>query len=60
MANLHTREDDTLKQNEISFELRDDPFYSPENQARLLISKARMEQTGGTVHELIDDAEIDN
>ncbi len=29
-----------------------DPFYSPENQARLANAKERMERTGGTVHEL--------
>lgn len=40
--------------NAIPFELRADPFYSAENQARLLAAKERMEQTGGTVHELIE------
>lgn len=40
--------------NAIPFELRADPFYSGENQARLLAAKERMEQTGGTVHELIE------
>ena len=40
--------------NAIPFELRADPFYSAENQARLLASKERMEKTGGTVHELIE------
>ena len=40
--------------NAIPFELRADPFYSAENQARLLEAKNRMEQTGGTVHELIE------
>jgi DNA-damage-inducible protein J len=29
-----------------------DPFYSPENMARLKRSAEQMEQTGGTVHEL--------
>lgn len=38
--------------NGIPFELRADPFYLEENQARLLISKERMEQTGDTIHEL--------
>lgn len=28
-----------------------DPFYSVENQERLVKAKKRMEQTGGTVHE---------
>ena len=35
-----------------------DPFYSPENQERLVRAKERMERTGGTVHELgetVDD-----
>ena len=32
-----------------------DPFYSPENMARLKRSIAQMEATGGTVHEVIYD-----
>lgn len=40
--------------NAIPFELRADPFYSAENQSRLSESRKRMEQTGGTVHELIE------
>ncbi len=40
--------------NGIPFELRADPFYSAENQARLLKSKERMETTGGTVHDMIE------
>lgn len=32
-----------------------DPFYSPENQERLLKAKERMERTGGTVHEIVED-----
>ncbi len=40
--------------NGIPFELRIDPFYSPENQERLLVAKERMEQTGGTVHDLLE------
>lgn len=43
--------------NGIPFELRAEPFYSVENQARLLTAKERMEKTGGTIHELI---EVDN
>ena len=46
-----------VRYNGIPFELRADPFYSVENQARLLAAKERMEKSGGTVHELI---EIDN
>ncbi len=46
-----------VRYNGIPFELRVDPFYSAHNQARLLAAKERMEQTGGTIHELI---EVDN
>lgn len=40
----------------------DDPFYSAKNQARLLLSKKQMEETGGTVHDLIevDDSQEPN
>ncbi|GHT60490.1 DNA damage-inducible protein [Spirochaetia bacterium] len=44
-----------VHRNGIPFELRADPFYSPENQARLRASIKQMEETGGTVHELIED-----
>lgn len=40
--------------NGIPFELKADPFYSAENQAILLLSKKQMEETGGTVHDLIE------
>lgn len=40
--------------NGIPFELRADPFYSAENQARLSESKERMEKDGGTIHDLIE------
>lgn len=43
-----------VRYNGIPFELRIDPFYSPENQERLLKAKERMEKTGGTIHELIE------
>ena len=43
-----------IRCNGIPFELRIDPFYSPENQERLLVAKERMEQTGGTVHDLLE------
>lgn len=43
-----------VRHNGIPFELRADPFYSVENQARLMIAKERMEKNGGTVHELIE------
>lgn len=38
----------------IPFELCVDPFYSPENQKRLLEAKERMEKSGGAIHELIE------
>ena len=43
-----------VRYNGIPFELRLDPFYSAENQARLIAAKERMEQTGGTIHELLE------
>lgn len=43
-----------VRYNGIPFELRIDPFYSPENQERLLKAKEQMEKTGGTIHELIE------
>ena len=43
-----------VRYNGIPFELRIDPFYSAQNQARLLAAKERMERTGGTVHDLIE------
>lgn len=43
-----------VRYNGIPFELRADPFYSAENQTRLLTAKERMEKNGGTVHELIE------
>ena len=48
-----------VRTNGIPFELKADPFYSAENQERLMIAKARMESTGGTVHELIDEVSND-
>lgn len=44
-----------IRCNGIPFELKADPFYSVENQERLLIAKNRMESNGGTEHELIED-----
>lgn len=43
-----------VRYNGIPFELRANPFYSAENQNRLLISKERMKKNGGTIHELIE------
>ena len=44
----------SIRQQGIPFVLQLDPFYSEVNQARLLKAAARMEQTGGTVHDLIE------
>lgn len=44
----------------IPFEHRADSFYSTENQACLLAAKERMEQMGGTVHEMIQLEDIGN
>ncbi len=46
-----------IRCNGIPFALQADPFYSAENQRRLLIAKQRMEQKRGTVHELIKVAD---
>jgi DNA-damage-inducible protein J len=42
-----------VRHNGIPFDLHADPFYSVENHAHLLAAKKRMEETGGTIHELI-------
>lgn len=47
-----------VRERKIPFEITadNDPFYSPENIARLKKSIAQMEATGGTVHEVnLDD-----
>ncbi|WP_019893391.1 type II toxin-antitoxin system RelB/DinJ family antitoxin [Allobaculum stercoricanis] len=36
-----------VRTNGIPFELNADPFYSAENQSRLMIAKKRMEKTSG-------------
>ena len=41
-----------IRQQGIPFSLQLDPFYSEVNQERLQKAAARMELTGGTVHEL--------
>ncbi len=45
-----------VREHRIPFEISsgEDPFYSEENMARLKRSIARMEATGGTIHELIE------
>ena len=42
----------SIRQQGIPFALQLDPFYSEVNQERLLKAAGRMEQTGGTVHDL--------
>jgi len=44
----------SIRQQGIPFALQLDPFYSEVNQERLLKAAARMELTGGTVHDLIE------
>ena len=44
----------SIRQQGIPFALQLDPFYSATNQERLRKAAARMEQTGGTVHDLIE------
>lgn len=45
-----------LREKRIPFEISaaNDPFYSRENQSRLIKAIEQMEKTGGTVHELIE------
>ena len=48
------------REKRLPFEVALDPFYSPENQARLRPSIAQMEATGGAVHEVpCDDQSLD-
>ncbi len=45
----------TLRERKIPFEIAaPDPFFSSENQQRLLRAAHQMEQSGGTVHELTE------
>ena len=44
----------SIRQQGIPFALQLDTFYSEVNQARLIKAAARMEQTGGTVHDLVE------
>ena len=44
----------SIRQQGIPFALILDPFYSLENQERLLKAAARMERTGGTVHDPVE------
>ena len=46
----------TLREGEIPFKIKVDPFYSEANQKLLLESKKQMDETGGTVHDIdLDD-----
>ena len=46
----------TLREKEIPFKIKADPFYSEENMERLRKSAKEMDETGGTIHELnLDD-----
>ena len=40
--------------NGIPFEIKADPFFSLENQTHLMAAAKRMDEGGGTVHELVD------
>lgn len=42
----------TIREGEIPFKIRIDPFYSKSNQERLRKSIKEMEETGGTVHDI--------
>ncbi len=42
----------TLREGEIPFKIKADPFYSDTNQERLRQSVKELEETGGTVHEI--------
>ena len=44
----------SIRQQGIPFALQLDPFYSEVNQKRLQMAALRMEQTGGTVHDLLE------
>ena len=44
----------SIRQRGIPFAIQLDPFHSEENQARLVRAAERMEQSGGTVRELIE------
>lgn len=42
----------TIREGEIPFKIRTDPFYSKANQELLRKSIKEMEETGGTVHDI--------
>ena len=43
-----------VRHNGIPFDIKADPFFSPENQSRLLAAARRMDEGRGTAHELED------
>ena len=46
----------TLREKEIPFKIKADPFYSESNQELLRKSVQELEETGGTVHDIdLDD-----
>ena len=46
----------TIREGEIPFKIKADPFYSEANQALLKKSIKELEETGGTVHDIdLDD-----
>lgn len=42
----------TLREGEIPFKIKADPFYSKANQERLKESVKELEETGGTIHDI--------
>ena len=42
----------TIREGEIPFKIKADPFYSDSNQALLKKSMKEMEETGGTIHDI--------
>ena len=42
----------TIREGEIPFKIKADPFYSEANQNLLRKSMKEMDETGGTIHEL--------
>ena len=42
----------TIREGEIPFKIKTDPFYSKENIARLKKSIKEMEETGGTIRDI--------
>jgi DNA-damage-inducible protein J len=44
----------SIRQQGIPFLLQLDPFYSEANQERLMQAAKRMDEIGGTIHDLIE------